>query len=128
MSLLLDTDILLWAAFDDPSLSAAARARIETPAEDLWFSAVSLWEIALNRGLDSPSLTVEPSVLRKGLLANGYKELVLDGRHCLTLMALPDLHSDPFDRMLVAQAATEGVVLLTANPQVAAYPGPIELV
>lgn len=128
MSLLLDTHILLWAAYDDSSLPAAARARISDPNEELWFSAVSLWEVAIKRGLNRPDFTVEPSVLRAGLLTNGYKELALDGRHCLTLMALPMLHRDPFDRMLIAQAATEGIVLLTADSQVSKYPGPIELV
>jgi PIN domain nuclease of toxin-antitoxin system len=66
--------------------------------------------------------------MRAGLLANGYEELPIDGRHCLALATLPPIHGDPFDRMLIAQAATEGMTLVTADRKIAQYPGPIEMV
>ena len=65
---------------------------------------------------------------RAGLLANGYLELPVEGRHCLAIPTLPPVHGDPFDRMLVAQAITEGMQLLTADRRVAAYGGPVRMV
>ena len=84
--------------------------------------------MAIKRALDRPDFRVDPGVLRAGLLANGYQELPVEGRHCLGLSTLPPLHGDPFDRMLVVQAAAEGMVLLTADRMVAAYGGATELI
>ena len=128
MNLLLDTHLILWGAFQPDRISEAARSLILAPEASLWFSAVSLWEVAIKRGLDRPDFRVEPGPLRAGLLANGYLEQGMLGPHCLALMQLPDIHRDPFDRMLVAQAQTEGLTLLTADAVVAQYPGPIRLV
>ncbi|MEM9107602.1 MAG: type II toxin-antitoxin system VapC family toxin, partial [Pseudomonadota bacterium] len=83
---------------------------------------------AIKRGLDRPDFRVEPSVLRAGLLANGYQELPVTGRHCLALTALPRLHGDPFDRLLICQAIGEGMVLVTVDKRVAEYDGPVRLV
>lgn len=128
MSVLLDTHLLLWAAFRSARLPARAREVIEDGQRALWFSAASVWEVAIKRSLDRPDFRVDPGVLRAGLLANGYRELPIEGRHCLTLAALPRLHADPFDRMLVAQAISEGLVLLTADDKIARYEGPVERV
>lgn len=128
MNLLLDTHLLLWAAFRPDRLSPEAAAMIADPANDLWFSAASIWEVAIKRGLDRPDFQVDPGVLRTGLLANDYAELPVSGRHCLGLSGLPRLHADPFDRLLIAQALAEGMLLLTADARVAAYPGPIRSV
>lgn len=125
MKLLLDTHLLLWAAEDSPRLSPAARALINDPANDLIFSAASLWEIAIKRNLGRDDFKVEPRVLRRGLVDNGYTELPITGEHTLTLDLLPPLHRDPFDRILVAQALSEGFLLLTVDSWVAQYPGPI---
>ena len=94
----------------------------------MWFSAISIWEVAIKRGLNRPDFRVDPGPLRAGLLANDYNELNLEGRHCLGLGTLPTLHSDPFDRMLIVQAAAEGMVLLTADRKLAQYYGPTVLV
>lgn len=128
MNLLLDTHLLLWTAFRPQRISAPARTLIEDPVNTLWFSAASIWEVAIKRALDRPDFRAEPSVLRAGLLANGYSELAIDGRHCLSLVSLPRLHDDPFDRLLLAQAMSEGILLLTADRRLAAYDGPVELI
>lgn len=67
-------------------------------------------------------------MLQAGLLANDYAELPIAGRHCLGVSGLPAPHADPFDRILIAQALAEGMMLLTANARIAAYPGPIRAV
>lgn len=126
MNLLLDTHVILWAAFTPDRLRAAARERLADPGNTLWFSAVSLWEVAIKRSLNRPDFQIDPGPLRAGLLSNDYNELPLDGRHCLGLGMLPALHSDPFDRILIVQAAVEGMVLLTADEKVLKYGGPVE--
>ncbi|WP_312525821.1 type II toxin-antitoxin system VapC family toxin [Paracoccus sp. (in: a-proteobacteria)] len=128
MNLLIDTHLLLWSAFSPQKMSARASSLMLDPVNQLWFSAASIWEVAIKRGLNRPDFRVEPGVLRAGLLANDYSELSVDGRHCLTLSSLPAIHSDPFDRMLIAQAIAEGMVLLTADGRIAQYSGPIERV
>ena len=92
---------------------------------ELWFSAASLWEISIKHGLGRQDFRVDPHLLRRGLLENGYRELSISGVHALATAHLPALHKDPLDRMLVAQAASEGVLLLTSDAVVARYPGPI---
>lgn len=128
MKLLLDTHLLLWAADAPQKLGKAARKLIDAPENEPMFSAASLWEIAIKSGLGRSDFQVDASVLRSGLLDNGYVELPITGAHAVAVAALPPLHRDPFDRMLVAQAMAEGVTLLTADPEVAAYPGPIRKV
>lgn len=128
MNLLLDTHLLLWAAFRPDRLSADAAAMIADPANRLWFSAASIWEVAIKRALDRPDFRVDPGVLRSGLLANNYAELPIDGRHCMGLGGLPRNHADPFDRILIAQALAEGMMLLTTDSRIAIYPGPIRTV
>lgn len=128
MNLLLDTHLLLWAAFRSDRLPPDAAAMIADPANSLWFSAASIWEVAIKRGLDRSDFRVDPGVLRAGLLASDYAELPVAGRHCLGLSGLPAIHGDPFDRILIAQALAEGMMLLTADRRIAAYPGPIRLV
>ena len=128
MKLLLDTQLLLWAAGTPERLSGQARPLLEDPANELLFSPVSLWEIAIKRGLGRADFQVDARVLRRGLLDNGYVELPLTGEHAVAIEGLPPLHKDPFDRILVAQAMVEGVVLLTADTMVAQYPGPVRRV
>jgi len=127
MNLLLDTQILLWAAFDQRKIGSVARPLIADPANSLWFSVASLWEVAIKRSLDRPSFRVESGVLRAGLLSSGYSELAVEGRHVLGLSVLPRYHGDPFDRILIAQAAAEGMHLLTADRALEAYGGPVML-
>lgn len=128
MKLLLDTHLLLWAAGNPARLSAAARALIEESENDLFFSAASLWEIAIKRNLGRDDFRVDPRVLRRSLLDNGYRELPITSEHAVAVDTLPSIHKDPFDRIITAQATVEGITLLTSDPLVAQYPGPVRLV
>ena len=125
MNLILDTHILLWAAAEPDRLSSEAIRLINDEDNELYFSAASLWEIVIKTGLQRPDFQVNPHLLRRGLIENGYRELPITSRHTLTVSHLPDIHKDPFDRILVAQAESEGFLLLTADELVARYPGPI---
>ncbi|UEM18509.1 type II toxin-antitoxin system VapC family toxin [Skermanella mucosa] len=126
--LLLDTHLLLWAAGQPQKLSAEARDLIEDSGNILAFSAASLWEIVIKGGLGREDFQVEPRRLRRGLLDAGYVEIAITGEHALAVRRLPPLHKDPFDRILIAQADTEGATLLTADHVVAQYPGAIRVV
>ena len=125
MKLLLDTHVLLWAAGSPDRLSPDARAMLEDTANELLFSAASLWEIAIKRSLGRSDIQVDSRVLRRGLLDNGYLELPITSEHAVFIESLPPIHKDPFDRILVAQATVEGITLLTGDVQIAQYPGPI---
>lgn len=125
MKLLLDTHLLLWAAGEPDKLPPAALAEIETADNDLLFSAASLWEVAIKRGLGRADFTVDPRLLRRGLVDNGYHELPVTGEHAVAVDGLPTIHRDPFDRILVAQSIVEGVTLLTVDELVAQYPAPV---
>lgn len=124
MKLLLDTHLLLWAAAGR-GLSPAALTLVEDPANELIFSAASIWETAIKSGLGRSDFQVDAAVFRRALLESGYDELPITGAHAAAVAALPDLHRDPFDRLIVAQANVEGITLLTADQAVLAYPGPI---
>ena len=128
MKLLLDTHLLLWAAGEPGRLSAAARALIDDPDNELLFSAASLWEVAIKHGLGREDFQVDARLLRRGLLDNGYQELPIASEHAVAIDGLPTIHKDPFDRLLVAQAMVEGITLLTVDPLVAQYPGPVRQV
>jgi PIN domain nuclease of toxin-antitoxin system len=128
MKLLLDTHLLLWTAGVPNRLSAAALKLIDNPANELLFSAASIWEVAIKRGLGRSDFQVDPRVLRRGLLDNGYSELPILSEHVVAIESLPPIHKDPFDRLLVAQATVEGITLLTADSAVAQYPGPVRAV
>ncbi|RTZ41555.1 type II toxin-antitoxin system VapC family toxin [Candidimonas sp. SYP-B2681] len=126
MKLLLDTHVLLWAAGNPARLSKAARTLLEDPQNELLFSVASLWEITIKRSLGRSDFQVDARLLRRGLLDNGYQELAISSAHAVSIDSLPTIHKDPFDRMLIAQATTEGITLLTADDWVAQYPGPIQ--
>jgi PIN domain nuclease of toxin-antitoxin system len=128
MKLLLDTHLLLWAAGEPRRLSRQARTLIENPDNELLFSAASLWEVAIKRGLGREDFKVDARLLRRGLLDNGYGELPIISDHVVAIHSLPPIHKDPFDRILVAQATIEGVTLLTIDALVSQYPGPIRTV
>jgi PIN domain nuclease of toxin-antitoxin system len=128
MRLLLDTHLLLWVISQSSRLSPQARQLIGDPNNELVFSAASLWEVAIKVGRGRDDFQVDARLLRRALLDNGYRELAITGEHAVAAGGLPPLHKDPFDRMLVAQSVVEGVTLLTADPRVAQYPAPVQLV
>ena len=125
MLVLLDTHILLWAAYQPERLSPAAREVLLDPANSLMFSAVSIWEVAIKSGLGRADFVADPRVLRRGLFENGYAELPMMGTHAAAVADLPAIHQDPFDRAFVAQARIEGAVLGTVDAKVIAYGSPV---
>jgi len=121
MRLLVDTHILLWAASGE--LPPEAARYIQNMENTLLFSPASIWEVVIKRGLGREDFFVDPASLYSGLLTAGYEELPITGRHALLISNLPPLHKDPFDRILLAQAASEGVPLLTSDSALSQYPG-----
>ena len=118
----------MWTAGDPKRLSAKARKLISEPTSELFFSAASLWEIAIKCGLGRDDFKVDARLLRRGLLDNGYSELPVGSEHAVAIDSLPSIHKDPFDRMLIAQAMVEGITLLTSDAVVAQYPGAVRKV
>lgn len=92
------------------------------------FSAASLWEIAIKHGLGREDFRVEPRLLRRGLLDNGWQELPVTSEHAVAIDNLPPIHKDPFDHILLAQAQVEGIALLTKDARLSQYPGPVRQV
>lgn len=128
MKYLVDTHLLLWAAGQPERLSPAGRSIIEDPENELLFSAANVWEVVIKNGLGRADFRMDARVLRRGLLDNGYTEMAITSAHVIAVASLPPLHKDPFDRILIAQSTSEGVTLLTSDPLVAQYPGPVRLV
>ena len=127
MRLLLDTHLLVWAMGSPERLSASLAAMLQDPANTPVFSVASLWELVIKQGLGKPDFRVEPALLRRALLDGGWQELPVQAHHALAVAALPLLHRDPFDRLLLAQASADGLLLITADQQLVAYPGPVRL-
>lgn len=125
MQLLLDTHLLLWAVVEPERLDVALVGMLEDPLNTPVFSVVSLWELVIKRGLDRPDFQLEPSLLRQALLEAGWRELPVQAHHVLAVGQLPPLHRDPFDRLLLAQAQADGLLLITADQQLAQYPAPV---
>ena len=102
-----------------------AERYIQNTDNALLFSTASIWEVVIKRGLGRGDFIVDPASLYSGLLAAGYEELPVTGRHALLVSNLPPLHKDPFDRILLAQSAFEGIPLLTSDEILFQYPGSI---
>lgn len=128
MKYLLDTQLLLWASGDTGKLGATARKLLSDPRNELLFSAASLWEVAIKTTLGRADFQVDPRLLRRGLIDNGYTELPVTSQHAVSIDTLPPLHKDPFDRLMLSQALTEGIALLTTDDRLARYPGPVRKV
>jgi PIN domain nuclease of toxin-antitoxin system len=128
LKLLLDTQLLLWAAGQPDRLPAGARVLLDDPRNELVFSAASLWEVAVKNRLGRRDFQVDARLLRRGLLDNGYGELAITSEHAVAIDGLPPIHKDPFDRLLVAQSRVEGITLLTTDSVIAKYPAPVQKV
>ena len=127
MKLLIDTQLLLWTSGQSSRMPRAARKLIEDPRNELIFSAAS----ALDGDFPDArrdDLEVEPRILRRNLLDNGYVELSVTSDHAVGIDVLPLLHKDPIDRLLLAQALVEGLTLLTTDERLVGYPGPVRKV
>jgi PIN domain nuclease of toxin-antitoxin system len=121
--LLLDTSTFLWIAWGDARLSRAAREAFVDPDNDVFLSAVSAWEIAVTHKLGKLPLPSPPESLVPELReAHGILPLPLDEAAVLGVSRLPDIHRDPFDRMLVCQAIAHGLVIVTDDAAIRGYP------
>ena len=123
--LLLDTHLLLWAALCPERLPEKASQLMADPDNTLYFSSASIWEISIKLSRPREDLSIDVREWRAGMLENGYQELVINSLHAMSVRDLPDIHKDPFDRMLLAQAMREDLTLVTADAKLASYPGPI---
>ena len=118
MKLLLDTHILLWWLDANPLLSREAIALIREPENTIFVSAVTIWEIRLKQSLGK--LDLPPNFLDR-LASEGFENLPLTAAQTTAVAQLAWIHRDPFDRMLIAQAQAENLVLLTADEALAGY-------
>ena len=130
MRLLLDTHVLVWAvesagAEGDLFVSTETIQLMSDADNELYFSPVAVWEVAIKNALGRAEFRIDPSLFRRALLDSGYLELPITSAHAAAVGSLPMLHRDPFDRILIAQASAEGMMLLTKDAMVLRYPGPI---
>lgn len=122
MKLLLDTQTLLWFLTNDPHLSHAAKSAIESEANQSLVSIASLWEIVIKVSLGKLRLPGHfADIFPEQLQRNGFSLLPVELRHLRVLETLPYHHRDPFDRLLVAQAQADGLVVVTSDPAFSAY-------
>jgi len=118
MRLLIDTHVYLWSVTDDPKLTKAARKLI-LEAEEVFVSSASIWEAAIKVGLGK--LQADVDMLVSEIEVSGFKELPVRAVHAALVRSLPDIHRDPFDRLLVAQAMSEPLRLVTADGYLSSY-------
>ena len=121
MKYLLDTHLLLWSVLDSAKLSAKARRVLSKDGAGYFFSAASVWEIAIKRAKNPALLPFDSATARNLFLAAGFLELAITSAHCIGVENLPAIHTDPFDRLLVAQAKADGCTLVTHDRLVASY-------
>ena len=125
MRLLLDTHTFLWFIYRPPTGERFFELCLD-PVNDLYLSAASYWEISIKAGLGKLDLTADwPEVFDRELDANIIHWLPIEKSHCLELLTLPHHHRDPFDRLLIAQARSEGLSLLSADPNFGRYDVPV---
>ncbi len=125
MNLLLDTHLFIWSVDDDPKLPATAWALIEA-ADSVYVSSACLWEATIKYQLGK--LRIAPERLIEAVGLSGFRELAISLRHAVAVGRLPNLHRDPFDRLLIAQAISEPLHLLTADAQLQPYSALVQLV
>lgn len=121
MNILLDTHVALWAITDSPRLEARARELIQAPGNTLWVSVASLWEISIKHSLGRGDMPVSGKDALGYFEQSGYRILPVEAEHVLAVAELPPHHQDPFDRLLVAQALTEPLRLMTHDAQIQRY-------
>lgn len=124
MKLLVDTCTFLWIIADSPALSRRARELFQAPDHEVFLSAASAWEIAVKHGIGRLSLPEPPERFVPDMRErHGIAALAIDEESALHVSRLPDIHRDPFDRMIVSQAIVHGLTILTPDPLVTQYPG-----
>ena len=125
MRYLLDTHLLLWAGQEPERLSTAAQDLIASDRNTLFFSAASIWEIAIKASLKRRDFEIDPDEFHRQLLANNYIELPVVAAHAIAFARVVPRHKDPFDRLLLAQAIHENVTLVTVDRMLGSYDGPV---
>ncbi len=123
MNLLLDTHTILWFLEGSNSLSRNGRKNIESIHSTKFISIASLWEIAIKQGLGKITTSIPLEELMQTIAANGFEILPLDFGHILTLSRLEDIHRDPFDRIIIAQALAENLWLISKDKNFSLYKG-----
>jgi PIN domain nuclease of toxin-antitoxin system len=126
--LLLDTHLLLWAMAASRKLPRAVKSQLLDRANEVYYSAVSLWEIVIKRGLKRPDFRVDLDALLNALPASGFLELPITAAHAVSVARLPPIHKDPFDRLLIAQSIAEPMTLLTNDAVLVDYWDGVKLV
>ncbi len=121
MRLLIDTHVLLWALTDSPRLLPSTRELLLDPGNEVFFSAASIWEIAIKRSLRRTDMPIAADQAVSLLHNAGYEELAISAAHAVAMESLPTIHADPFDRMLAAQAISEPMRLVTHDKILASY-------
>ncbi len=125
---LVDTQLLLWNVYGSRKLPARVARLFRDGRHQFFYSAASLWEIAIKAARGREDFAADTAAIRETLEENGFDELPVSAQHAVAVSQLPPIHGDPFDRMLVAQAITEPMALITTDERLAAYPGTIEVV
>ncbi len=128
MKLLLDTHLALWSIFQSERISAATLELLDNEDNQLLFSSICIWEVSVKYALKRPDFLVDPAILRQALQSRGDVEVPVRSEHALVVGELPLIHRDPFDRMLVAQARHENLILLTSDVRVSQYGASTRLV
>ena len=121
MKYLVDTHLLIWTVLNSSKLSDKARAVLDQANGEYYFSAASIWEIALKRTKHPDLFPMSAREARELFLAAGFAELDVSSSHCAAVDALPPIHGDPFDRLLIAQALSEGMKLVTHDRMIVQY-------
>lgn len=125
---LVDTQLLLWNVYGSRQLPARVARLFRDGRHEFFYSAASLWEIAIKASRGREDFAADTAAVRDALEENGFLELAIAAHHAVAVGGLPPIHGDPFDRMLIAQANAEPMAFLTADRRLAAYPGTIEVV
>ena len=128
MRILLDTHVLLWAVGDSERLPESARKWLEDSNNEVFFSAASLWEIAIKASLGREDFRVDPAQILEVMPETGFSELPINAAHAVEVYRLPLIHKDPFDRLLVAQSKVEPMLLLTNDDLLVQYSDNVRLI
>jgi len=121
MRILLDTHLLIWAVAEPARLDRETADDLEDTANEILFSAASIWEIAIKYRLSRPDFVHEPNEIARAAQHTGFTELPVRAAAAALVATLPPLHRDPFDRLLIAQALAEPALLYTADVRLAPY-------
>ena len=127
MRVLLDTHVLLWLLMEPHRLPPALRDALCDPGHHVMFSAVNIWEVAIKKSLGKPGFDFSPNDVLDAARATRLVELPVTAEHAARVLALEPLHSDPFDRLLIAQALCEPARLVTGDRMISRYSAPIDL-